>query len=161
METMTSSGAFILLKDHKTNFETNLPRRLINPAKSCAGKISKVILDRINSSLRLLTSLNQWRSTREVLSWFQTNCETSRSKFLQYDIEAFYPSISEELLNRALSFAQSHITIPHSDIETIKHSRLSLLFCPRGEMWQRKESLFDVTMGSYDGAEVCELVGLY
>ena len=23
------------------------------------------------------------------------------------------------------------------------------------------ESLFDITMGSYDGAEICELVGLY
>ena len=28
-------------------------------------------------------------------------------------------------------------------------------------MWQRKDSLFDVTMGAPDGAEVCELVGLY
>jgi hypothetical protein len=26
---------------------------------------------------------------------------------------------------------------------------------------KKGESLFDVTMGSYDGAEVCELVGLY
>jgi hypothetical protein len=101
IETMDSTGAFILLKDHKPNFETNLPRRLINPAKSCVGKISKTILDGINSSLRSHTSLNQWRSTGEVISWFQTHCEVGRSKFLQYDIEAFYPSISEELLDRA------------------------------------------------------------
>ena len=26
---------------------------------------------------------------------------------------------------------------------------------------KKGESLFDVTMGSHDGAEVCELVGLY
>ena len=32
-----------------------------------------------------------------------------------------------------------------------------------GNAWVKKEGnpLFDVTMGSYDGAEVCELVGLY
>ena len=32
-----------------------------------------------------------------------------------------------------------------------------------GKEWVKKEGnpLFDVTMGSYDGAEVCELVGLY
>ena len=161
IETMENSGAFILLKDHKPNFETNLPRRLINPAKSCVGKISKSLLDKINSSLRSQTRFNQWQSTGEVLSWFKANCEIDRSRFLQYDIEAFYPSISEELLNRAVSFARSHIDIPQQDVDTIFHSRLSLLFCPSGETWQRKESLFDVTMGAYDGAEICELVGLY
>jgi hypothetical protein len=51
--------------------------------------------------------------------------------------------------------------IPLEEIAIIKHSRQSLLFCPRGEVWQRKDSLFDVTMGAPDGAEVCELVGVY
>ena len=38
----------------------------------------------------------------------------------------------------------------------------SLLFC-NDKTWVKKNdlSLFDVTMGSYDGAEVCELVGLF
>ena len=32
-----------------------------------------------------------------------------------------------------------------------------------GETWKKKstESCFDVTMGCFDGAEICELVGLY
>ena len=34
------------------------------------------------------------------------------------------------------------------------------MFC-LGSTWEKKSNLFDVTMGSYDGAEVCELVGLY
>ena len=44
----------------------------------------------------------------------------------------------------------------------ISHARKSLLFRD-GNAWVKKEGnpLFDVTMGSYDGAEVCELVGLY
>ena len=30
------------------------------------------------------------------------------------------------------------------------------------QAWMKKESrLFDVTMGAYDGAEVCELIGSY
>ena len=33
METMAMKQAFITLKDHKTNFENNLPCRLINPAE--------------------------------------------------------------------------------------------------------------------------------
>ena len=27
--------------------------------------------------------------------------------------------------------------------------------------WMKKDGLFDVTMGAYDGAEVCELVGTF
>ena len=41
------------------------------------------------------------------------------------------------------------------------HARKSLLFCD-GDLWMKKSGAeFDVTMGSFDGAEVCELVGLY
>ena len=42
------------------------------------------------------------------------------------------------------------------------HCGKSLLFF-RNETWRKKstESCFDVTMGSFDGAEICELVGLY
>ena len=47
-------------------------------------------------------------------------------------------------------------------LRTIKHCRKSLLFF-NDEAWKKKVSndCFDVTMGSLDGAEVCELVGLY
>ena len=41
------------------------------------------------------------------------------------------------------------------------HARKSLLFS-KDDVWVKKDNpSFDVTMGSYDGAEVCELVGLY
>ncbi|XP_063692277.1 uncharacterized protein LOC134824333 [Bolinopsis microptera] len=161
MQRFETSQAFVLLKDHKPNFATNLPCRLINPAKSDVGRVSKKILEKFTAQLRTSSSVNQWRSTGEVISWFETNCTPGHVQFLQFDIESFYPSISENLLDRALQFAQEHINISEEDIDTIKHSRLSLLFCPRGETWQRKDSLFDVTMGAPDGAEVCELVGVY
>ena len=49
-----------------------------------------------------------------------------------------------------------------STIQIIKHARKSLLFDSTG-VWVKNDDnpLFDVTMGSFDGAEVCELVGLY
>ena len=41
------------------------------------------------------------------------------------------------------------------------HSRKSLLFS-NSDAWIKKSGdMFDVTMGSFDGAEICELVGLY
>ena len=44
----------------------------------------------------------------------------------------------------------------------IKHARKSLQFHVR-KAWVKKRGnpFFDVTYGHYDGAEVCELVGLY
>ena len=62
---------------------------------------------------------------------------------------------------KALDFANLHTTISENEIRTILHCRKSLLFF-QNEAWVKKSSqdCFDVTMGSYDGAEVCELVGL-
>ena len=44
----------------------------------------------------------------------------------------------------------------------MKHARKSLLFDDNG-VWVKKDGnpLFIVKMGSFDSAEVCELVGLY
>ena len=41
------------------------------------------------------------------------------------------------------------------------HSRKSLLFDSNSAWIRKNNSSFNVTMGSYDGAEVCELVGLF
>ena len=42
IEVMARREAFITLKDHKPNFESTLPCRLINPAKSEMGKANKL-----------------------------------------------------------------------------------------------------------------------
>jgi len=51
VDTTAKKDAFITLKDHKSNFANKPTCRLINPTKSEIGKISKEILDRINSTL--------------------------------------------------------------------------------------------------------------
>lgn len=54
------------------------------------------------------------------------------------------------------------MTISAEDRKTIIDAKHSLLF-NNGQPWEKRTSttLFDVTMGSYDGAETCELVGCY
>ena len=80
---------------------------------------------------------------------------------MKFDIENFYPAISEDLLERALKFACRFTTTPTATIDTIKHCRKSLLFS-QNNAWVKKDNPeFDVTMGSYDGAEICRLVSLY
>ena len=57
------NNIFVTLKDHKDNFANNAQVRLINPAKNELGRISKVILDKINLVIREHFSFNQWRKT--------------------------------------------------------------------------------------------------
>ena len=162
MEIMAKKEAFITLKDHKKNFESTLPCRLINPAKTEMGIVSKKILDNITSNVRLKTAVNQWKNSASVIEWFRDLGEKSKHTFVCFDIVEFYPSISEDLLKAALDFTKQHTTISQQDTEIIFHSRKSLLF-DKDKPWIKQEgnSLFNVTMGSYDRAEVCELVGIY
>ena len=79
------------------------------------------------------------------------------------DIKDFYPSVSHTTLDMALLFAEDHIQIVDDDLRLIIHCRKYLLF-NTGETWKKKvsdDSPFDVTMGSCDGAEICELVDIY
>ena len=162
IEYMARASANITLKDHKDNFRSAHPCRLINPCKSEIGKISKSILENINRNLLKLLQVNQWRNSESVIKWFYSIENKSQCKFIQLDIAEFYPSISEEILDNAILFAQQYINIPEKDLRIIKHCRKSLLY-NNNEPWKKKntESCFDVTMGSFDGAEVCELVGIH
>ena len=159
---MAKTPAFITLKDHKDNFESNPKCRLINPSKSELGKVSKVILDDINNRLREKLKVNQWKNSNSVISWFNSIKDKPSHTFLSFDIVEFYPSITEKLLDNVIKWAKTLTNIPDDCITIIKHARKSLLFY-QDKTWVKKshESLFDVTMGSYDGAEVCELVGLF
>ena len=59
-----------------------------------------------------------------------------------------------------LDFAKQYTTKSKSDYDIIQHSRKSLLYT-NGDPWIKKGGgIFDVTMGAYDGADVCELVGI-
>ena len=161
IECFAQRNAFLTLKDHKENFPNKIKCRLINPAKPEIGKISKTILDKINKKLRRSTGLNQWGNTDSVISWFNKIDDKGNCKFFKFDITEFYPSISEKLLLNAIAFAKSYVDISEDSINIIIHSRKSILF-HENQIWSKSSNPdFDVTMGSFDGAEVCELVGLF
>jgi len=96
-----------------------------------------------------------------VINWFENIRNKSSKSFITFDICNFYPSITEHLLSKALSFASHFASIPTEHQEIILHSKKSILIS-NGEQWTKKhDSNFDVTMGSYDGAETCQLFGIY
>ena len=75
---------------------------------------------------------------------------------MKFDIVDFYPSISESLLWKALQFVKNFTVINEEFLGIIMHSRKSLLVCD-GDIWIKKGNhVFDVTIGSFIGAEVCE-----
>ena len=85
-----------------------------------------------------------------------------KHSFASFDIDSFYPSITEFVLSKAISLAKNHTAISDKEIDIIMHCRKSLLF-DNETAWTKKNhsSMLDVTMGSFDGAEVCELIGLF
>ena len=126
------------------------------------GIISKKLLDRINKAILHQTHVNQRKSTATVIDWFKGTPTRRNSTFLTFDVVSFYPSISKELLHNAIVFAKRHTSITPLEAEIILHAKDTLLF-HNNKTWQKAntDDLFDVTMGSYDGAETCELIGTY
>jgi hypothetical protein len=163
VDSLATKDSFITLKDHRPNFSNNPTCRLINPSKSEIGIVSKQVLQRINSKIVKSTSINQWKNTDAVIKWFNNLPNKSTRSFISFDIVDFYASISEELLKEPLAFASQYDEITESEKAIIMKAKQSPLF-NRSTTWQKKTSagsLFNVTMGSFDGAETCELVGSY
>ena len=105
---------------------------------------------------------NQCHNTDSVLKWFINITGKSSCSFIQFDIKEFYHSITENILHQTLKFVKRHSNIKNNDLRIINHCRKSLLFSDN-KTWKKKstDSCFDITMGSFDQAEICELVGLY
>ena len=162
VECMARKPAYITLKDCKESFNINPKCRLINPAKSELGKVAKTIAENINKTVRKKLHCNQWRNTSNVIDWFQNITDKGNCIFIQFDIEEFYPSITKHLQLKAIEHARVYTSITQQELDIILHARKSLLFS-KNKPWEKKinESLFDITMVRCDGAEICELVGLY
>ena len=142
--------AFITIKDHKENYQNNTQCRLISPAKSDLGKVSKQILAKIVMKLRKLGIFKQWKNTYSVIDWFKGLKNKKNLTFLQFDIIEFYPSITEKVLKNAINFAKQYVKITDEEVKIILDTKKALIFT-NGQPWIKKGSKhFDVTMGSWE-----------
>ena len=119
-------------------------------------------MENVNKNLVKSLKVNQWRNLDSVINWFNAIDNKSLCFFIQLDIVEFYPTISENILDATIKFAKQYTDISDENLRIAKHCRKSLLY-NNYEPWKKKsaDGCFHVTMGSYDGAEVCELVGIY
>ena len=137
IESLPEKEAFISIKDHKQNFMNKPQCRLINPAKTEIGKISKTILQRINAEIREKTGLKQWRNTQTAVDWFESLENKENLRFAQCDIVDFYPSITKKLLDKAIAFAKGITTVTEQEVRIVNHARETVLF-KDGENWRKK-----------------------
>ena len=116
----------------------------------------------MNVSIRCKADVNQWRSTKEVIRWFNNLDNKKQLSYLSFDIVDFYPSITDNLLIKTLKWAQKYHNIALTEFDAMMHARRTILFDHKGNVWTKKNSKnqFDVSMRANDEAEICELVGL-
>ena len=92
-----------------------------------------------------------------MIEWFKAIENKQHHSFICSDIVEVYPSISQDLLNKALDFASAYDNITNDERNIIIHAKNSILI-HKQQAWQKKgDTIFDVTMGSYDGAQTCKL----
>ena len=125
---MQETEACITIKNHREDFPNKISCRLINPSKSSIGKISKEVLDKINNIVQSRTSVNQWKNTSSVIEWFINIKNKEILSFIVFDIESFYPSISEDLFNSAIQFAKESVDISDYNLSLINQAWKTLLF---------------------------------
>ena len=108
------------------------------------------------------SNVNQWKNTHSVIDWFNKINNKGNCTFVIFDIESFYPSISPKLFEDAVNYAKTICDVSDEQMSLILQARKTLLF-HNDEAWVKKnaDEDFDVPMGCFDGAEVCELVGCY
>ena len=101
-------------------------------------------------------------NTNTVTAWFKRLPDKSCLSFVKFDIESFYLSISLNLFQQVIDFAREKVDITDTDISIMMQARKTLL-SHEGVPWVKRSDNehFDVRMDSYDGAEVCELVGAF
>ena len=149
IKTTAERESFITLKDHTENSKNKPACRLINRCKPEIVKVSKQLLEKIVKVTKDKTKYNHWK-THKMQSHCSEIFQKKSNTFIAFDICDFYPSITEELSDKALDFASHYIEITK---KTILYNN--------NMPWRKVSSDFDVTMGSFDGAETWELVGLF
>ena len=65
---MRENEEFITVRDHKRGFPHRVLCRFLNPSETNIGKISKVLLDKTNSTVLSSTKIKKWKSISSVIT---------------------------------------------------------------------------------------------
>ena len=97
----------------------------------------------------------------EVINWFKELKNRNRLSFIIFDIEGYYPAITPKLVNKTLEWAMAFVNVTPQQRKIVFQACQSFLYS-EGVPWVKKGDVnFDVGMGAFHGAQVCEVVGLF
>ena len=133
------------------NVRSNFQSRLTNDVTKINKSPNQFVpADKTNNLYELSVDSYKKLLKENVIASYQ---KTATSTLDRINAEAISIAHNLKLEDRIESFPPSDAFI------TLKDQ--SLVFCD-GDLWVKKSGAeFDATMGSFDGAEICELVGLY
>ena len=161
---MQGNEAFITIKDQKEGFPYHVSCRLLNPSKTTISIIRKLLLDNINYAILSSTKINQWRIHLSLLHGFS---KSHANKLHQLYVLMWKISINLSpviYLKNRLNLKLNKTVHPDFWWWFINHyaGQKNILFDGTTH-WIKKggDEDFDVPMGCFDGAEICELVGTY
>ena len=129
--------------------------------KKIASK--KNILDRIqfNGKEERFTTLKDHRTTFKNIA---TRLINAAKNEIGRTSKVILENVNKEFINKedgSINFVRQHVNIKIEDFSIVQHARKSLLYNKK-ILWQKKNTnLFDVAMGAYNEAEVCEIGVLF
>ena len=153
--------AFITTKYHKEGSSHTLSFSLKNPSNLDIEKIGKLSLDTVNKNDSKETTMTQLKKTSQITNKFKNIKNKEKpSSLATFYVENFYPFISIDLFKDAANYAKAIANKNDRQLYIIIQSRKSMLF-NNNELWVKRTGgeNIDISMGCYDGAVVCELVG--
>ena len=92
--------------------------------------------------------MNRWKNTLTVLKWYNKIPSKTQFSFIKFDIESFYPSITQGLMNKAKESAKTIVDIPNEELSVIMQSQKTLFGeSATGKKKKRKEQRFSCASG--------------
>ena len=73
--------------------------------------------------MRKKTKLNQWKNVYAVIDWFEELKNKKEMVFIVFDVVNYYPSITLELLVKAIEWAKQFVDISDEEIEILKETK--------------------------------------
>ena len=61
--------------------------------------------------MKAATGANQWRNSNDVIKWFEALPNKQSLKFIKFDIDQFYPSITKKIFGEAIEYARLFVDI--------------------------------------------------
>ena len=110
--------------------------------KNEIGRISKVILDKINSNLIKQVKVNQWKNAQNIHWFIKIDKQQSQIPNIQY-YKYFYPSIKETQFIKGINFTKKLINVPNEDEVIVKQLRKSLIY-DNNKSWVKKELIYSL-----------------